>query len=110
MLIVITVAYIIEDRGFRIVCLENPTNSILFACTAERCVSPVEPYARFSWNLFARRFHVLFLPLRFEKRTGGRGVDETWYFVVRQFAVETRTRKHVFFRLIVYLSKCINNQ
>ena len=37
-----SVAYIIESRGFRSYILENPTKSIIFACTAECCVLPVE--------------------------------------------------------------------
>ena len=120
------VATIIEGRGFRIVCLGKSHKQYSILCTADRCVSPVELYARFSWCLFARRFHVLFLLAADEHcvlgvlstflcpcvlgNVQGKGVDETWYFEARPFTVEIWTHKHVFFRLVVYLSKCINNQ
>ena len=44
----------------------------------------------FSWSLFARPFHLLFLPLRFGKRTGGRGYRRDVVFRgEREFTVET---------------------
>ena len=106
-----SVATIIEDRNFCIVYLKNCTITVFYLHVRQNVVfcrsRRTRVFLQFVCSAFPRIVFALAFWETYREREYRRDVvfrGET------EVTVETRKHKHVFVRLIVYLSKCINNQ